>query len=81
MYVSPRYRVLPYELHTIDDFHTAGAKSPPPEITVTVKQAEKPELTFTAPPGANLRDAQCVCVFVVLLSHMAAVSDPTEADK
>lgn len=33
-----------------------GAKGPPPEITVTVKQAGQPELALTAPSGANLRD-------------------------
>lgn len=34
----------------------AGAKGPPPEITVTVKQEGKPDLALTAPSGANLRD-------------------------
>lgn len=36
--------------------HAAGAKGPPPQITVTVKQDGKPEVALTAPSGANLRD-------------------------
>lgn len=44
-------------ISTHTNTHTpAGAEAPPPEITVTVKQAGKPELALTAPSGANLRD-------------------------
>lgn len=42
--------------HRFLSTHAAGAKGPPPEITVTVKQAGKPDAALTAPSGANLRD-------------------------
>lgn len=35
---------------------TTGAEEPPAEITVTVKQKGKPELSLKAPSGANLRN-------------------------
>lgn len=47
---------MPHPLEIAISNTKTGAEEPPAEITVTVKQKGKPELSLKAPSGANLRN-------------------------